>query len=84
MLSEFMARNVQSLRVLLEEHGVQLRRFPDDVLQGLRKAANEILDELGAENPLAGRILRSYREFQKGVSGWQAISEGSYLSARDS
>ena len=84
MLSEFMARNVQSLRVLVEEHGVQLRRFPDDVLQGLRKAANEILDELGAENPLAGRILRSYREFQEGVSGWQAISEGSYLSARDS
>ena len=34
--------------------------------------------------PLAGRILRSYREFQEGVAGWQAISEGSYLSARDS
>ena len=84
MLSEFMARNVQSLRVLIEEHGVQLRRFPDDVLKGLRVAATDILDELGAANPLAARILKSYREFQKGISGWQAISEGSYLSARDS
>ena len=84
MLSEFMARNVQSLRVLVEEHGVQLRRFPDDVLRGLRRSANEILDELGAGNPLAARILRSYREFQEGIAGWQAISEGSYLSARDS
>ncbi len=84
MLSEFMARNVQSLRVLVEDHGVQLRRFPDDVLKGLRVAATEILDELGAANPLAARILKSYREFQKGISGWQAISEGSYLSARDS
>ena len=84
MLSEFMARNVQSLRVLVEEHGVELRRFPEDVLVALRRAATETLDELGAGNPLAGRILRSYRDFQKGVAGWQAISEGSYLSARDS
>ena len=84
MLSEFMARNVQSLRVLVEEHGVQLRRFPDSVLKGLRIAANVILEELGAANPLAARILKSYSEFQKGISGWQAISEGSYLSARDS
>ena len=84
MLSEFMARNVHSLRVLVEEHGVQLRRFPEGVLRGLRRAANETLDELGAANPLAARILRSYREFQEGVAGWQAISEGSYLSARDS
>ena len=84
MLSEFMARNVQSLRVLIEEHGVKLRRFPSEVLQELRGAANEVLDELGAANPLAARILKSYREFQEGISGWQAISEGSYLSARDS
>ncbi len=84
MLSEFMARNVQSLRVLVEEHGVELRQFPNEVLAGLRTAANEVLDELGAKNPLAARILKSYREFQNGISGWQAISEGSYLRARDS
>lgn len=84
MLSEFMARNVQSLRVLVEEHGVQLRRFPGAVLNGLRGAANEVLEELGARNPLAARTLKSYRDFQRGISGWQAISEGSYLAARDS
>ena len=84
MLSEFMARNVQALRVLVDRHGVELRRFPDEVLQGLRGAADEILDELAAGNPLAARVLESYREFQKGIAGWQAISEGSYLSARDS
>ena len=84
MLSEFMARNVQSLRVLVEEHGVKLRRFPDEVLQGLRAAAGEVLDELASKDPLASRILSSYREFQDGISGWQAISEGSYLAARDS
>ena len=84
MLSEFMARNVQSLRILVEEHGVQLRRFPDEVLRQLRRTATEVLDELAAGDPLGARILASYREFQNGISGWQALSEGSYLSARDS
>ena len=84
MLSEFMARNVQSLRILVEEHGVQLRRFPDEVLRKLRLTATEVLDDLAAGDPLGARILDSYREFQRGISDWQALSEGSYLSARDS
>ncbi len=84
MLSEFMARNVQALQILVERHGVQLRRFPDEVLRRLREAANRILDELAEGDPLAARILESYRKFQDGISGWQAISEGSYLSSRNS
>jgi len=84
MLSEFMARNVQALDILVNRHGVELRRFPNEVLEGLRRASGNTLDGLAAGDPLAARILKSYREFQQGVSGWQAISEGSYLSARDS
>ena len=84
MLSEFMARNVQALKILVEQHGVKLRRFPNEVLERLRQASRETLDEMAAGDPLAARILRSYREFQDGVSGWQAISEGSYLNARGS
>src|SRR5690606_8042100 len=37
VVSEFKARNQQALATLIERHGVQLRRFPDDVLDVLRE-----------------------------------------------
>ena len=35
MLSEFTARNNAALRTLVDEHGVELRKLPDDVLAEL-------------------------------------------------
>jgi TRAP-type mannitol/chloroaromatic compound transport system substrate-binding protein len=82
MLSEFTARNNAALATLVEEHGVQLRRLPDDVLLKLKAISKEVVAEAGEENELAGRIHDSYTNFQSDVSKYHAISEQAYLNAR--
>ncbi len=83
MLDEFTARNNAALQELIETHGVQLRRLPDDVLLELRKASRQALEELAADNPMATRIYESFQAFQENVRAYHAISEQSFLNIRD-
>ena len=57
MLDEFTARNQTALTTLIEEHGVQLRKFPDDVLRKLKEISKEEIESLAQQDPLARRIL---------------------------
>lgn len=83
MLDEFTARNNTALRQLVEEHGVELRRFPDDVLKALYAGTREAIGELTASDPLAKRVEASYQEFFEGVRDYHHISEQAYINARD-
>lgn len=82
MLVEYMARNPASLRTLIDEHGVELRRFPDPVLAELRRLSDEVLAEIAASSPMAMRIHASYRDYLADVRAWHAVSEQAYLDAR--
>ncbi len=82
MLSEFTARNNAALRVLIDEHGVELRALPDDVIAVLRDAAAEVVAEVAQENELSQRIYDSYMAFYSEVRAYHAISEQAYLNAR--
>ena len=56
---------------------VQLRRFPDDVLDELRGYSLEVVEALAAEDPMSGKVYASYRAFADEVGAWLRISEGS-------
>ena len=81
--AEFTARNAIALDTLVNEHGVEVRPLPDDVLRRLQEISVEVLDELAASDPLAGRIVNSYREFSNSVIKYGRISEQAYSKARD-
>ena len=81
--AEFTARNASSLQTLVDEHGVELRRLPDDVLARLRELSAEVVDEMAGDDPLAGRIVASYREFAARAKTYSKISEQAYINARD-
>jgi TRAP-type mannitol/chloroaromatic compound transport system substrate-binding protein len=83
MLDEFTARNNAALRILVDEHGVQLRRLPDDVLLELWRASEVVMQELVEKDPMAARIYASYKEFFDGVRAYHHISEQAYINARD-
>jgi TRAP-type mannitol/chloroaromatic compound transport system substrate-binding protein len=83
MLDEYTARNNEALRELIEEHDVQLRRFPDDVLQALWQGTRQALDELVANDPMSAKVYASYSEFYKGVRNYHHISEQAYINLRD-
>ena len=41
MLAEFTARNGEALGTLINEHGVQLKKFPDEVMKKLKRQAKK-------------------------------------------
>ena len=51
MLAEFTARNHEALATLIDEHGVELRPFPDDVLRRLKELSHEVIDEIAGRDP---------------------------------
>jgi len=82
MVDEFALRNATALTSLVEEHGVELREFPQDVYAALFDASNEVLDEFIAKDEDARRVYESYRAFQQQVAPWSRIGEQAYLDAR--
>ena len=82
-MDEYTARNNAALQSLLNEHGVQLRRLPDDVLLALWHGTQEAMDRLVRSDPMAARVYESYRDFYKGVRNYHHISEQAYINVRD-
>lgn len=71
-LSEADAQNGAALTQLLS-HNVRLESFPDDVVRAARQAAQDVLDRKAQANPLAGRIIQSYRAAQQAGRGWSKL-----------
>ena len=84
MLSEFTARNNAALDTLINEHGVQLRRLPDDVIAALRASSKEVVAEIAEADPLAKRIYESYMAYLEDVRRYHSISEQAYMNLRES
>jgi TRAP-type mannitol/chloroaromatic compound transport system substrate-binding protein len=83
MLDEFTARNNAALRELVETHGVELRRLPDDVLAALGRESAKVMQQLIETDPMAAKVHASYQAFREGVKSYHAISEQAYINARE-
>src|SRR5476649_1294308 len=59
-LAEIERLNAQALATLLNEHGVKLTAFPDDLVTAARKQAGDVLGELGTRGAIAGKVHDSY------------------------
>jgi len=82
LLSEYTARNPAALDTLLEKHKVDMRVYPDDVLQQLRKISEEVVAELAAKDAFTKKVYASYSKFYQQARRWSDISELAYLKAR--
>jgi TRAP-type mannitol/chloroaromatic compound transport system substrate-binding protein len=82
MLSDFTYNNGVALKKLLDEHNVELRRFPKDVLKYLGSISDELMREMAAEDALMGRIYESLQSYADIVKPWTAISDHALLNLR--
>ena len=82
MLSEFTARNSQALKTLVDEHGVQLRRFSDELLAQIGKVSAEVVAEIAGQDPFSSRVYDSFDAFRKNSIAYTRISEEAYTQAR--
>ncbi len=82
MPCEYTARNQQALDTLVNEHGVELRQFPEEVLARLKTISQEVLEELADGDAMSRRVYDSYFGFLAQVRQWTAKSEEVFLQYR--
>ncbi len=75
MLSEFELKNTEYLLKLYEEKEVDILRFPNDVLDKLRKNSLEVINEITAEDQQSKKIYDSYTKFEKKIFEWDKLTK---------
>ena len=80
--ADFTYGNVKSFEPLLAKEGVELRRFPDDVMKALYKASEETLIEISQTSSLAKEIFDSFVAYRKEANNYAKASELAALEMR--
>lgn len=76
MMQSLVAGEAMQWQVMrqFKAEGIQLRRFPPDVLIGLEKAWGEVVAEESARNPNFKRVYDSYAAFRENYALWRYFS----------
>ncbi len=82
VLSEFLANNNSSLKTLVTQHGVILKKFPDRVLNAMGGLSGEVINDLAAADPLSRKLVDSIKSFRAQSIAFGNISESAYHNAR--
>ncbi len=82
VLSEFVARNNDSLKTLITKHGVVLKQFPDSVLAGFSVLSGQVVNDLASNDAMSRRVMDSLLEFRKEALAWTSLSETAFTAAR--
>jgi len=77
-LAQFDARNGAALVELMKKHKVKLLKYPDSVMDALRKLAKEVVAEQAAKDAMSKKVSAGFEAFQKQVGPWYTVSEKAY------
>lgn len=81
MLADFTAKNNGALQTLVDKHKVDLRPFPDEVLNRLKTLSEQVVAELAEKDAMSEKVYGSFSAFRNQARAWQDISERAYLNA---
>ena len=74
MMDDYVFHNAKSL-AQLKEQGVEIKRFPDEVLAAMKRESQVVLEDLAGQNELNGRIWKSMKSFQDEAAPMGAVTE---------
>jgi TRAP-type mannitol/chloroaromatic compound transport system substrate-binding protein len=83
-LAEADWRDGEALTTLVQQHGVELRRWPEDIVAAARSAATELLASFDKAGGIEQRVHRSYTGAMSRIQPWSRVSAAAYLEARAS
>ena len=83
MMAEYTHGNAVAQQQLMADPDVEIRAFPDDVLQLLKSIARDIVNELSASDPAAAKIQKSYDDFLRISTPNQRVTEQAYFATRE-
>ncbi len=81
--AEFAWENQLALKVLTEQHGVQMRTFSDDIWRALNTAAKDVLSTVGNADAQTRAIYDSYMSALAGSRQMARYGEGAYFRVRE-
>ncbi len=82
-MAETNANNGAYLNKLVNDHGVQLREFNDDVYDAFGEAAAQVLEEARDHSPLAKKIMDAFIAARSEIGAWTALSDVAYVQKRN-
>ena len=63
-----------------EYPNIQVKNFPKEVIEAIKKANNELLGELEAKGGITAEIIQSQRDYLNKSRAWTDISDKAYLN----
>ena len=82
VLSDFTSKNNAALETLVNQHKVDLRPLPQDVLDKFKELSKEVVAEQAEKDAFARKVYDSYMGFKEKVESWHTISEKTFLNIR--
>jgi len=82
MFADFEANNGVALKTLVEEHGVQLRAFPDEVMAELKRVSLEVIEAQAASDPMSGKVWASMKAYAETARAWTAVGTQYFANHR--
>ncbi|RJQ78979.1 MAG: TRAP transporter substrate-binding protein [Desulfobacteraceae bacterium] len=80
-LSQFEAGNGEALQDLITKHKVNLVRFPDSMMDQLRKLSAEVLEEEAQKDPQSRKVHDAFKKFKERVGVWGTVSEHAFYNS---
>lgn len=81
-LAEAEWHNAAALQTLVEEHGTELRAFPDEVLAAMRETTEAVMRELAEQDDLTRRIHQSHEIARQRAIALARVSSEAFQRAR--
>ena len=83
MMAEYNYKNGAALKRLINDQGVKLRQFNDEIYDGFYEASEEVFAEVQEHSDLANRIHQSFVTARTDIGAWAEISDQAYLTQRN-
>jgi len=82
-MAEYNAKNGAALQRLINDHGVKLEKFNNRVYDAFAKGAQELYEEVAAQDDLANRVNKSFFKGLKEIGSWTNLSDSPYIEQRN-
>ena len=82
ILSKFQAINNSALQKLVNDHGVKLHKYSDELIKAIGERATTVLPEVASRSADGKALFNHIIEFRRTMLDWSKYSEAEFLAAR--
>jgi TRAP-type mannitol/chloroaromatic compound transport system substrate-binding protein len=83
MFAEYSAKNGEYLKKLIEEQGVVVKSYSDEIWDAFGEAAAEVFEETRAKSALAAEVDDAFQKALREIGKSLALTQGTFVSQRN-